>query len=142
MTTKPIRSFRDLDAWQSAMSVAVLAHKIAEKFPATQTFALGAQIRRAATSIPSNVAEGHARRGLRNYLNYVRIALGSRAELDTQLELALRLKLMERREFDDIASEMERCGQLLHGLERALVTRSLGTATAIVALSFVLAWII
>lgn len=125
-----VRSFRDLEVWQSAMLVAVTAHTIALRFPPVQTFALGAQVRRSATSIPSNVAEGHGHRGMRNYLRHVRIALGSLAELDTQLELALKLSLIERADLDGITSELDRCGQLLHGLERALARRLLGSGTA------------
>jgi carbamoyl-phosphate synthase large subunit len=130
MSISAIRSFRDLEAWQSAMLVARLAHTIALQFPSVQTFALGAQVRRSATSIPSNVAEGHAHRGVRNFLRHVRIALGSLAELDTQLELALQLNLIERKDLDGITSELERCGQRLHGLERALARRVLGMGDA------------
>jgi carbamoyl-phosphate synthase large subunit len=132
MAANTIRSFRDLEVWQSAMLVARVAHTIALKFPAVQTFALGAQVRRSATSIPSNVAEGHAHRGVRTYLRHIRIALGSLAELDTQLELAVQLELIAQTDLDGIASELERCGQLLHGLERALARRSLGTGSAVV----------
>jgi carbamoyl-phosphate synthase large subunit len=134
MAAITIRSFRDLEVWQSAMLVARAAHTIALKFPAVETFALGAQIRRSATSIPSNIAEGHAHRGLRTYLRHIRIALGSLAELDTQLELALDLKLIQRADLGGIASELKRCGQLLHGLERSLARRLLGTGGAIVVL--------
>jgi carbamoyl-phosphate synthase large subunit len=129
MAANAIRSFRDLEVWQSAMLVARVAHTIALKFPAVQTFALGAQVRRSATSIPSNVAEGHAHRGLRTYLRHIRIALGSLAELGTQLELAVHLQLIEGKDLDGITSELERCGQLLHGLERALARRLLGTGS-------------
>jgi len=131
MSAKPIQSFRDLEVWQSAMLVARVAHTIALKFPSVQTFALGSQVRRSATSFPSNVAEGHAHRGVRNYLRHIRIAIGSLAELDTQLELALELKLIDRTDLDSIASELARCGQLLHGAQRALARRVLGTAGAV-----------
>jgi four helix bundle protein len=133
MESNAVRSFRDLEVWQSAMLVAVMAHTLALKFPSVQTFALGAQVRRAATSIPSNIAEGHANRGIRNYLRHIRIALGSLAELDTQLELALRLQLIERTDLDGIPSELVRCGQLLHGLQRALAHRVLGSAGMLIA---------
>jgi four helix bundle protein len=137
-----VKSFRDLEVWQSAMLVAVSAHTVALKFPSVQTFALGAQVRRSATSIPSNVAEGHGHRGMRNFLRHVRIALGSLAELDTQLELALKLHLIERTDLDGIASELERCGQLLHGLERALARRLLGTGSAALLVPIVGAYLI
>jgi four helix bundle protein len=131
MAANAIRSFRDLDVWQSAMQVAVMAHKIADGFPPEQRYALGAQIRRSSTSIPSNIAEGHAHRGMRSFLRYVHIALGSQAELDTQLEIGSRLNLIGRQQLDAIASELKRCGELLHGLQRALARRALGVATVI-----------
>ena len=124
------------------MQLAVIAHRVADEFPAEQRYALGAQIRRSSTSIPSNVAEGHAQRGMRTYLRHVRIALGSHAELDTQLEVACRLKLIgQQQQLDAIASELRRCRQLLHGLQRSLVLRTmdLATATAVVAAA---AWLI
>jgi four helix bundle protein len=135
MSSKRIQSFRDLQAWQSAMSVAVMAHELADDFPAEQRYALGAEIRRSSTSIPSNIAEGHAHRGIRNYLRHVRIALGSHAELDTQLEIASRLKLIGQHRLEAIASEVNRCRQLLHGLQRALAWRTLGAATMMGAIT-------
>ena len=137
-----IRSFRDLEAWQSGMRVARMAHAIALKFPAVQTFALGSQVRRSSTSIPSNVAEGHAHRGVRTYLRHIRIALGSLAELDTQLELAVDLNLIARSDFDGVTSELVRCGQLLHGLERALGRRLLGTGSAVLMIPVTAAYLI
>ena len=111
------------------MELAVSAHKLADEFPAEQRYALGAQIRRSSTSIPSNIAEGHAQRGMRTYLRHIRIALGSHAELDTQVELASRLELIDLQRLDAIVSELKRCRQLLHGLQRSLALRTLGLAT-------------
>ena len=73
--------------------------------------------------MPSNIAEGHAHRGRRTFLRHVRIALGSHAELDTQLELALRLKLIAETDVGSLAAAISRTGQLLHGLERSLKQR-------------------
>ena len=74
---KVIRYFRDLEAWQAAMDLAVAAHKLAASLPAAERFELGSQLRRSATSVPSNIAEGHAQRGDRVLLHHIRIALGS-----------------------------------------------------------------
>jgi four helix bundle protein len=81
---------------------------------------LASQIRRAATSIPSNVAEGHAQNGSKIFLRHVRIAMGSLAELDTQLEVAVRLRLLEAAKSVPLAAQMTRTWQLLHGMRRAL----------------------
>ena len=82
-----IQSFRDLDAWKASMKLALEAYEVAKLLPATERFELSAQIRRAAISVPSNVAEGQANGPGRRYRYHVRIALGSWAELVTHLEL-------------------------------------------------------
>jgi four helix bundle protein len=77
-----IRNVRDLDAWQSSMDLVILAYGVAGALPDSERYGLSAQMRRAAVSIPSNVAEGHAfRTNSRAFRRYVRIALGSLAEL-------------------------------------------------------------
>ena len=93
-----ILSFRDLDAWKAAMDLVVSAYLVAGRLPATERFELAAQMRRAAVSIPSNIAEGHASGPGGRYRHHVRIALGSLAELDTQLELAVRLRFCPARD--------------------------------------------
>jgi four helix bundle protein len=123
------------------MDIAVMAHGIADEFPSEQRYALGAQIRRSSTSIPSNIAEGYAHRGIRTYLRHVRIALGSHAELDTQLEIACRLKLIGQKQIEAIGLELKRCRQLLCGLQRSLALRTLGVATTIAAFTAA-AWLI
>src|SRR5689334_3505862 len=94
-----VQSFRDLLVWQKGMDLAVLVYKISEKFPRSEMFGLSSQVRRAAVSIPSNVAEGKAIGG-QNYPRHVKIALGSEAELQTQLELAKRLEMLSVDEAD------------------------------------------
>lgn len=115
-----VRYFRDLEAWQSAMDFAVSAHWLASQMPATHRFELGSQIRRSATSIPSNIAEGHSQRGDRVFLRHVRIALGSLAELDTQVEIAIRAKLIDESAARSLKVDLARTGKLLHGLRRTL----------------------
>jgi four helix bundle protein len=115
-----VKFFRDLDAWQAAMGLAVAAHILARSFPAEHRFELASQIRRSATSIPSNVAEGHAQRGDRVFLRHIRIALGSLAELETQLELAMRLGIVRPEGLSQVNGHIVRTGQLLHGLRRTL----------------------
>ena len=95
MSAQQILSFRDLDVWHAAMDLADAAFDLSEQLPSTLRFDLGSQIRKSATSVPSNIAEGHAHRGERTFLRHVRIALGSLAELDTQLELGSRRGFFE-----------------------------------------------
>ena len=123
-----VRYFRDLEAWHSAMDLAVAAYSLAGQLPPTHRFELGSQIRRSATSIPSNIAEGHSQRGDRVFLRHVRIALGSLAELDTQVEIAIRSKLVDESAARGLRIDLARTGKLLHGLRRTLrVSTALAT---------------
>jgi four helix bundle protein len=118
-----IVSFRDLDAWQCAMDLVVTTYKLAASLPPTEQFALSNQMRRAAVSIPSNIAEGQAGGPGKRYLQHVRIALASLAELDTQLELAVRVRLLAPEDVRVIEEQLARTGRLLHGLARGLRRR-------------------
>ena len=115
-----IRSYKDLDVWKDAMTLAEICYKRTSGFPPREIYGLASQIRRAVVSIPSNIAEGHSRRTLQAYLNHLSIALGSQGELETQIELSRRLKYLtdsEAREGLDLA---ERVGRRLHALIRSL----------------------
>ena len=115
-----ILSFRDLDAWNVAMELVVTTYQVCKPFPPSEQFGLRAQMQRAAVSIPSNIAEGHAGGLGRRYRNHLRISLGSLAELDTQLELARRLNYVASTEFERMGQQLARMRQLLHGLYRSL----------------------
>lgn len=82
------RSYRDLIVWQQAMELAKQVYRLAHKFPKHETYALSDQIRRAAVSVPSNIAEGQARKAPAEFKRFLHFALGSLAEVDTQLILA------------------------------------------------------
>ena len=116
-----IRSFRDLVVWQASMDLAMSVYVVADKLPATEKFELAGQMRRAAVSVPSNVAEGHAFRTMpKVYRKHIRTALGSLAELDTQLEIVQRQQYASSDVLRPTFEEVKRVGQLLHGLLRAL----------------------
>ena len=118
-----IRSFRDLDVWRMSMDLVVAIYGLAQALPQSERFELSAQLRRSAISIPSNVAEGHARRG-KAFRNHVVIALGSQAELDTQIELAVRLGYLRPPDTLPCVDALGRIGQMLHGLERSLEAKA------------------
>ena len=84
-TPRPVRGYRDLIVWQKATALRREVHLIVVALPREARFELGAQIERAALSIPSNIAEGHARLQRKDYRQYLSIARGSAAELETQL---------------------------------------------------------
>jgi four helix bundle protein len=114
-----ILSFRDLDAWNAAMDLVITAYSVAGRLPTSQQYELAAQMRRAAVSIPSNIAEGHASGPGGRYRHHVRIAIGSLAELDTQLELALRLQFVQKETLSTVTQQLTRTRQLLYGLARS-----------------------
>jgi len=97
-----VKSFRDLKVWQRAMDLVPEIYRIARQFPSHERFGLSDQIRRAAVSIPSNVAEGHSRRHTREFIHHLSIARGSLAELHTLLLLALRLQYLKDQELSAI----------------------------------------
>ncbi len=119
MNAKQIRSFKDLDAWTVSMDLVVLVYELARALPRSEQYGLSAQLRRSAVSIPSNVAEGHARRG-RAYRNHVLIALGSTAELETQVEAAVRLGFITFGQVSATLDLIARVGQMLNKLAGAL----------------------
>ncbi len=86
-----ISSFRDLDVWKDAVDLAEKVYRATTTFPGDERFGLTSQIRRAATSVASNIAEGHARNSTREFFQFVAIALGSLAEVETQWEIANRV---------------------------------------------------
>lgn len=119
-----ITSFRDLLAWQRAMDLADVIYDVTETFPPRERFGLAHQMRKAAVSIPSNIAEGSRHRGP-GYVHYLVIALGSHGELDTQCELATRrhyLSDLDRIRVLDLVGEV---GRLTHGLLRSIKHQSL-----------------
>ena len=118
-------SYRDLDAWKIAMVVVERTYTLSALFPTDERYGLRSQMRRAAVSIPSNIAEGQARGTARNCLHFVRIALGSSAELDTQLELARRLRFVSQEAARDLQSSIDRVRQLLYGMRREQLRRLL-----------------
>lgn len=132
-----ITSFRDLEAWQLAMDTVDRTYDLLKTFPLEERFELAGQIRRAAVSVPSNIAEGHSRRSPRVYLNHVGIALGSLGELDTEIEIAERRGYCSRASAAKVRAQLDRTRQVLHGLRRSLEFRlfgSLGTIAACILL--------
>ena len=114
-----IQTFRDLTVWQKAMDLAVSVYKTSEKLPKSEIYGLSSQIRRAVVSIPSNVAEGKAIGG-QSYPRHLKIAIGSESELQTQLELAGRLKFLTATDVDNALKETSEVGRMLATLLRSL----------------------
>jgi four helix bundle protein len=122
-----MKSYRELDTWKLAMTLVETTYTLTGLFPDTERYGLIAQMRRCAVSIPSNIAEGQARGMVRVGLHFVRVAIGSSAELSTQVEVARRLNFVSAAATRDIESQLERIQQLLYGMQREHL-RGIGTA--------------
>ncbi len=113
-----IRTHRDLIAWQKGMALSKEIYLATRRMPASEQFGLTSQMRRAAVSIPSNIAEGYALESRRAYLRHLRISRGSLAELSTQWELAVDLELIHQ-DLQVIAI-LEETDRILQGLIRGV----------------------
>jgi len=118
-----VTSYRDLKVWQAAMKLAELAYRQTERFPQREAYGLRQQLEKAAVSVPSNIAEGHARDSTKEYLHHVSIALGSLAELETQTILASRLKYIEQAKSEELLAAADEVGKMLRGVQKSLKAR-------------------
>lgn len=119
-----IESYRDLRVWQVGMDIAAQCYLLTRQFPKEELFALTSQIRRAASSIPANIAEGYGRQARGEYLQFLRIAQGSLKELETHLLLSVRVELAST---DNIAPILALCdeeGRMLLGLMKRVESRT------------------
>ena len=107
-------------AWQKAMDFAVNVYELTRNFPQEELYALTSQLRRAAFSAPSNIAEGAAGRTRQQFSNYLSNAIGSLNEIDTQLELALRLGYLTETNYDRLYQALDECLALTFGLRKAV----------------------
>ena len=115
-----IRSHRDLIVWQKGMDLVVAVYDLTQNFPKQETYGLMSQMRRAAASIPANIAEGQGRRLPGEFKQFLGNARGSLLELDTHLELAKRLGYISESQHFAIQERVDEVGRLLNGLLRSL----------------------
>lgn len=113
-------SFRDLIVWQKAMELARQVYFLAHRLPTEERYGLSDQMRRAAVSIPSNIAEGQARDSRKEFLNFLSIAKGSNAELGTQLELCVTLGYLPAEAASPVAALSVEVGRILATLSTRL----------------------
>lgn len=115
-----IKSHKDLTVWQKAMDLVVAIYELTEKFPKTEIYGLTSQMRRAAISIPSNIAEGKLRGTRKDYRHFVLIALGSGGEMETQIEAAKRLPFGKSLDYQKINKLLEEIMKMLNSLSNNL----------------------
>ncbi len=114
------QSYRDLVVWQKSIALAKVVYQVTAKFPGEEKFGLIAQMRRAAVSIPSNVAEGQARNTTGEFVQFISHAEGSAAELDTQLHLSVELGFVSADQAAPIFASIDEIRRMLNSLRRRL----------------------
>ena len=115
-----IRNYRDLRVWEKAMELAVEVHRLTTRLPKKDGDGLVSQMRRASASIPANIAEGHGRNHLGEYLHHLSSAKGSLTELETHLSLAERLETLSSDQTQNLLSRTAEISRMLASLAKAL----------------------
>lgn len=114
------KSYQNLIAYQRAEDFAVQIYGISANFPKDEAFGLTSQIRRAAVSIPGNIAEGYSRNGSKEKVRFLNISLGSLAEVESYLNIALRLKYISKQQYELIYNLKDGTGKVLWGLMKKI----------------------
>jgi four helix bundle protein len=117
-----VQSFRDLIAWQKAMDLVVLVYRATEGFPSREMFGIVNQMRRAAVSVPSNIAEGQGRLGSKEFCRFLGIARGSVQELQTQVLIARRLEFLTEEQSAELIGLATEVARIVNGLLSSLTT--------------------
>ena len=102
-----MRNFRNLEVWKIGVDFSAYVYELTDKFPKKELYALCDQLQRAAVSIPSNIAEGCSRRSEREFAHYLEISLGSSYEVETQMEIAHRLKYISKEQFENTIDKIQ-----------------------------------
>jgi len=118
--TVAIESYKDLDAWRLAVRMVKFVYRASERFPSEERFGLTSQIRRAAVSVPSNIAEGWGRGSTQDYIRFLRVARGSVYEVETQLVLAKELGFIDDEVNSHVDEALRETGRVLAGLLRSI----------------------
>lgn len=124
MEPQPINSFKDLVVWQASMDLAVHCYEQTKSFPRQEVYGLTSQIRRAASSVPANIAEGHGRESTAAFVQFLRVSQGSLKELETHFILASRVGLMSQEQVERAEQRINNIGKMLRSLIRSLQSKN------------------
>lgn len=119
-----VKHYKDLKIWQKSMALARATYKLTAQFPTEEKYGLASQMRRAAVSVPSNIAEGQARHGTREFLQFLSHASGSLAELETQTLISIDLGYCTKTEATPISQEIAELQMMLAATRRKLAVPS------------------
>lgn len=115
-----VQSYRELIVWQKAMELVERVYRMTRVFPKEERYGLSIQIQRAAVSIPSNIAEGHARSSTKEYRNFLSISQGSTAEVETQAMIAVKLDYVTEKQTETIMSLLDEISRMLTAIKKKL----------------------
>jgi four helix bundle protein len=120
MVKQGSRSYRDLDVWKISIEFVKEVYRLTSKFPRTEVYGLTNQIRKAAVSIPSNIAEGQGRNSSKEFKHFLAVSLGSAAELETQLIIAKEINYLTADELNPLLSTLDIIRKMLRALSNSL----------------------
>jgi four helix bundle protein len=120
-----ISSYKDLEVWQKAVTLAEMAYRNTSDFPRDELYGMSSQIRRSAVSIAANIAEGYGRDQTGNFIQFLRVAMGSAREFETHIIIAVRVKLLGQEATDQMANECNDISKMLRSLIRSLEAKKL-----------------
>ncbi len=123
MNNKPVNSHKDLDAWIKSVRLVTDIYKVTKRFPKDELYGLAVQMRRAAVSIPSNIAEGASRNSRKEFMQFLYIALGSTSELETQIIISRNLSYIEDPQVETFLNRIDSLKKMLNGLIAYLKNR-------------------
>ena len=121
-----MKSFKDLEVWKRAIDLVEDVYSLTAKFPANEQFGLVSQIRRASVSVPSNIAEGSGRRSVKELVQFLHIASGSLAELETQFIIAKNLGFIAKNEYSEIEQEIQEIIRMVSALSNSILNKHNG----------------
>ncbi|EKY18507.1 four helix bundle protein [Capnocytophaga genosp. AHN8471] len=122
-SNQKIEDYKDLIVWQRSMELAEEVYRLVKKLPKEELFALSDQIRRAVISIPSNIAEGYERNSTKEYIHFLSIAKGSKAELETQLLLCTKIHYLNNSDIEKSISLIQEIGKMINSLQKHLILK-------------------
>lgn len=118
-----IRKYQNLKVWEKATQLVLEIYALANAFPKDELYGLTSQLRRAAVSIPSNIAEGSERKSDKDFIRFLRMASASLAEIETQLYIALKLNYLDDSAYNELLKASAEIGKMIHGLMAGLEAR-------------------
>ncbi|HYK91990.1 MAG TPA: four helix bundle protein [Acidobacteriota bacterium] len=124
VSSATVTSYRDLRVWQLGVDLAQEIYLLTRSFPKQEVYGLSSQLQKSAISISSNIAEGHTRESSNEFLHFLSIAQASLSELETQLEIAARLRYLPSSKLEDVYGKTSALGRQLYALRNALRRRS------------------